>query len=53
MDRTPLDEDIQDYAQNIVDMVREPLLILDTTLHATLAGLSPFHLRCLQLFMIR
>src|SRR5476651_1440113 len=32
MERTALVEDIQNYAQNIVDTVREPLLILDTTL---------------------
>src|SRR5688500_13634038 len=32
MTREPLVEDIQDYALNIVDTVREPLLILDTTL---------------------
>jgi hypothetical protein len=32
MERPPLVEDIQNYAQNIVDTVREPLLILDTTL---------------------
>src|SRR5271155_4536147 len=32
MKREPLVEDIQDYALNIVDTVREPLLILDTTL---------------------
>src|SRR5687767_4040560 len=31
MMRQPLVEDIQDYALNIVDTVREPLLILDTT----------------------
>ena len=31
MERTPLVEDIQNYAQNIVDTVREPLLILDAT----------------------
>ena len=30
--REPLVEDIQNYAQNIVDTVREPLLILDATL---------------------
>jgi nitrogen-specific signal transduction histidine kinase len=33
MKRKPLVEDIQNYAQNIVDTVREPLLILDATLH--------------------
>src|SRR5256886_1568781 len=32
MMREPLVEDIQDYALNIADTVREPLLILDTTL---------------------
>src|SRR6202790_922331 len=32
MNREPLVEDIQNYALNIVDTVREPLLILDTTL---------------------
>jgi hypothetical protein len=31
MRREPLVEDIQNYALNIVDTVREPLLILDTT----------------------
>ena len=31
-------EDIQDYAQNIVDTVREPLLILDTTLRVRSAN---------------
>src|SRR6202158_2081887 len=34
MERSPLVEDIQNYAQNIVDTVREPLLILDATLRA-------------------
>src|ERR1700712_5270369 len=38
MNRTPLGEDIQDYAQNIVDTVREPLLILDTTLRVRSAN---------------
>src|SRR6478752_5947742 len=38
MNRTPLAEDIQDYAQNIVDTVREPLLILDTTLRVRSAN---------------
>src|SRR5580692_1467892 len=32
MNREPLVEDIQNYALNIVDTVREPLLILDATL---------------------
>src|SRR6187401_2197540 len=32
MERRPLVGDIQNYAQNIVDTVREPLLILDATL---------------------
>src|SRR4051812_41906083 len=36
--REPLVEDIQDYAQNIVDTVREPLLILDTTLRVRSAN---------------
>jgi len=31
MERRPLVEDIQNYAQNIVDRVREPLPILDST----------------------
>jgi PAS domain S-box-containing protein len=34
----PLVEDIQDYAQNIVDTVREPLLILDATLRVRSAN---------------
>src|SRR6266513_1049840 len=34
----PLVEDIQNYAQNIVDTVREPLLILDTTLRVRSAN---------------
>src|SRR3954447_18541784 len=34
----PLVEDIQTYAQNIVDTVREPLLILDTTLRVRSAN---------------
>ena len=38
MKREPLVEDIQDYAQNIVDTVREPLLILDTTLRVESAN---------------
>src|SRR5687767_2873947 len=38
MDRTPLAEGIQDYAQNIVDTVREPLLILDATLRVRSAN---------------
>jgi signal transduction histidine kinase/DNA-binding response OmpR family regulator len=37
-DRAPLVEDIQDYAQNIVDTVREPLLILDATLRVRSAN---------------
>jgi PAS domain S-box-containing protein len=36
--REPLVEDIQTYAQNIVDTVREPLLILDTTLRVQSAN---------------
>src|SRR3954463_8516960 len=38
IDRTALAEDIQDYAQNIVDTVREPLLMLDTTLRVRSAN---------------
>src|SRR5471032_1113455 len=34
----PLFDDIQNYAQNIVDTVREPLLILDTTLRVRSAN---------------
>src|SRR6266550_1684908 len=34
----PLVEDIQNFAQNIVDTVREPLLILDTTLRVQSAN---------------
>jgi PAS domain S-box-containing protein len=34
----PLNDDIQDYAQNIVDTVREPLLILDATLRVQSAN---------------
>src|ERR1044072_9475658 len=35
---TPLVQDIQTYAQNIVDTVREPLLILDATLRVRSAN---------------
>ena len=38
MTQEPLVEDIQTYAQNIVDTVREPLLILDTTLRVRSAN---------------
>ena len=38
MERRPLVEDIQTYAQNIVDTVREPLLILDATLRVRSAN---------------
>src|SRR5437868_4427659 len=38
MKREPLVEDIQTYALNIVDTVREPLLILDTTLRVRSAN---------------
>src|SRR5437868_7029000 len=38
MIREQLVEDIQDYALNIVDTVREPLLILDTTLRVQSAN---------------
>src|SRR5436853_3571725 len=42
----PAVEDIQDFAQNIVDTVREPLLMLDTTLRvhsANRAFYQTFH----------
>jgi len=35
---TPLVEDIETYAQDIVDTVREPLLMLDTTLRVRSAN---------------
>lgn len=38
MEQNPSVEDIQNYAQNIVDTVREPLLILDTTLRVRSAN---------------
>src|SRR5205823_859050 len=38
MERGPLVEDIQNYAQNIVDTVGEPLLILDATLRVQSAN---------------
>src|SRR5947208_28235 len=38
MEQKRLVEEIQDYAQNIVDTVREPLLILDTTLRVRSAN---------------
>jgi signal transduction histidine kinase len=38
MNRKPLVEDIQSFAQNIVDTVREPLLILDGTLRVRSAN---------------
>jgi PAS domain S-box-containing protein len=38
MFRTPQVEDFQNYAQNIVDTVREPLLILDATLRVRSAN---------------
>jgi PAS domain S-box-containing protein len=46
MQRRPMVEDIEDYAQNIVDTVREPLLILDATLRvwsANRAFYQTFH----------
>src|SRR5919107_2446072 len=36
--QTPLVEDIQNFAQNIVDTVREPLLILDAALRVRSAN---------------
>src|ERR1044072_148703 len=38
MSREPVVEDIQDYALNIVDTVREPLFILATTLRVRSAN---------------
>ena len=38
MKREPIFEDIQDYALNIVETVREPLLILDATLRVRFAN---------------
>ncbi len=38
MEQRPLVEDIQNYAQNIVDTVREPLLILDAMLRVRSAN---------------
>ena len=38
MNRDPLAEDIETYAQDIVDTVREPLLMLDTTLRVRSAN---------------
>src|SRR5256714_9575148 len=38
LERSPLVEDVQTYAQNIVDTVREPLLILDGTLRVRSAN---------------
>src|SRR5687767_2982932 len=38
MEGTPLVDDIQNYSQNIVDTVREPLLILDATLRVRSAN---------------
>src|SRR6188474_3936376 len=38
MKTAPIDEDIQSYAMDIVDTVREPLLILDTALRVQFAN---------------
>src|SRR3954468_1248922 len=38
IEQSPLVEDIENYAQNIVDTVREPLLILDATLRVRSAN---------------
>jgi PAS domain S-box-containing protein len=38
MEQTPLVDDIQNHAQNIVDTVREPVLILDATLRVRSAN---------------
>ena len=42
MNREPLVEDIQNYALNIVDTVREPLLILDATLRVRSANRASY-----------
>src|SRR2546421_5034297 len=39
----PAVEDIQDFAQNIVDTVREPLLMLDSTLRVQSANRAFYH----------
>jgi hypothetical protein len=38
MEEQPLVDEIQNYAQNIVDTVREPLLIFDATLRVQSAN---------------
>ena len=38
MTRKPQEEDLESYAQDIVDTVREPLLMLDTTLRVRSAN---------------
>jgi len=43
MKRKPLAEDIESYAQDIVDTVREPLLMLDTTLRVRSANRAFYH----------
>src|SRR3982751_3852529 len=43
MNREPLVEDIQNYALNIVDTVREPLLILDATLRVRSGNRAFYH----------
>src|SRR6187455_2799512 len=43
MEQRPLVEDVQNYAQNIVDTVREPLLILDATLRVQSANRAFYH----------
>jgi PAS domain S-box-containing protein len=42
------DEDIENYAQNIVDTVREPLLILDTTLRVQSANRAFYQTFCVS-----
>ncbi len=43
MKRKPLVDDIQNFAQNIVDTVREPLLILDADLRVRSANRAFYH----------
>src|SRR5947199_4018993 len=49
METEPIDENIQSYAMDIVDTVREPLLILDAALRvrsANRAFYHTFHVSC-------
>src|SRR3954463_9410075 len=51
MDQLPFVEDIETYAQDIVDTVREPLLMLDTNLRvqsANRAFYETFHVSAIE-----